>query len=143
MRTFAFTLLTLACVAANAQVYRCPAIEAGTGLTNAEIRVGTRNDAHALHGDVDPTDEGANIHVNLPREAPRWLACQYGGQQVGATVISGPRAIGARELWIKLEPTITACTLVIRKAVPQGKEPPSWSAVATCEREQPPPPDLV
>jgi hypothetical protein len=135
-------MLMFVCGAADAQVYRCSADDAGVSLISAEIRFGARGDAHQLHGDVDQVNGGTNIHFDLPDEAPRWLVCQYGGRRVEGTDLSGPGAVGSRELWIQLDPMVTACDLAIREARPLGHKR-TWSAMATCRRKEPPPPDLV
>jgi len=143
MKTLALMALLLACTRAEAHTYRCPAKDAGAGLTNAEIRIGERDHAHAVHGDVDQVEGGTNIHVDRASDDPAWLVCQYGGRRVEGTVISRPEAIGAREAWIQLAPTTAACDLAIRRARSQSKERQAWSATATCKSRQPPPPDLM
>jgi hypothetical protein len=129
MNRIIFTTLVLVCATANAQVYKCPAKDAGSALTNAEIRIGPRNGAHALHGDVDQVNGGANIHFGLPDEVPGWLVCQYGGRRP--------------EAWIQLAPMTTACDLVIRGMGRQDTDQQALLAVATCKKKEPPPPDLV
>jgi hypothetical protein len=143
MKRRAVWLLALVCSAADAQVYRCPAVDGHIGLTNAEMRVGAHGAVHRLHGDVDQIGNGTNIHFELPHEVPRWLVCQYGGRRVEGTAISGPGAIGSRETWIRLDPMVTSCDLTIRATTPQVKSQGAWSATASCKSKKPPPPDLV
>jgi hypothetical protein len=143
MKATFFAILMLACAASNAQSYKCPAKNAGAGLTSAEIRAGSRSDAHVLHGDVDHVADGTKIHFGLPDEVPRWLVCQYGGHRVDGSPISGPAAIGAHEAWIQLDPMAYACDLVIRGRRSHQPAAVAWSAEASCEKKKPPPPDLV
>lgn len=143
MRPSVFTMMSLVCATADAQVYRCPAEDAGVGLTNAEIRIGSRNDAYALHGDVDQVRGGTKIHFNLPEEAPRWLVCQYGGRRIDGTVISAPVVISGREAWIQLDLLNTECDLMIRETKLRGRDTTGWSASVICKKQEPPPPDLV
>jgi hypothetical protein len=143
MKRRAIWMLALVCSAADAQIYRCSADDAGAGLSSAELRFGLRGNALQLHGDVDQIKGGTNIHFDLPDEAPRWLVCQYGGQRVEGTATSGPAVIGGREKWIQLDSMVTACDLAIREARTPDESKRTWTAAATCKRKEPPPPDLV
>lgn len=143
MKQLIFVMLTLVSTAVEAQTYKCPSDNAGAALSSADIRVGAKDDARQLHGDVDQFGESTTIRVNFSGEAPRWLVCQYGGQRVEGTAISGPRAIGAYEIWVQLDPLISACELSIRRTTSQRKNQRSWAATATCKRMEPPPSDLV
>lgn len=143
MKKVVLGMMVLTCVAANAQVYKCPAEDAGINLTNAELRIGERGTSSSMHGDVDQVANGTNIRFELTGEATRWLVCQYGGRHVEGTAISSPAVIGGRETWIQLDPMITACDLAIRRKHGSAGSTSVWSAAATCKRKEPPPPDLV
>jgi hypothetical protein len=138
-----FAALALTCAAANAQVYKCPAEVKGTYLTSAKMLLGARDDAHALHGDVEQIAGGTNVRYNFAGESPRWLVCQYGGRRIEGTAISAPEVIGGRESWVPLDPMIDTCDLAIRKIKSKKTSESTWTAAATCNRKQPPPPDMV
>lgn len=138
MKKFVFAALALASAATNAQTYTCPAEAKGASLTNARMFIGSRKDAHALHGDVEHIEGGTNIRYHLPDEVPRWFVCQYGGKRIDGTAVSGPETIGARESWVRLDPMIDVCDLAVRKG--RGS---AWTAAAACKRKQPPPPDMM
>jgi hypothetical protein len=143
MKKLFIAALGLSCAAANAQIQNCPADAGGALLSNARMFIGPRNDAHALHGDVEQVEDGTNIHYNFTGESPRWLVCQYGGKRIEGTAISAPEVIGGRESWIQLGPMVDTCDLAIRKAMAQTKTERTWTAVATCRKRQPPPPDMA
>jgi hypothetical protein len=143
MKTPMLLILSLPCLVANAQSYRCPADFEGAHLSNAKIQIGVRQTAHALHGDVEQRQDGTNIDYTLPDDVPRWLVCQYGGRRIGGTAISGPDVIGGREAWIQLNPLIHTCKLAIRASEKLVSGASNWTAEASCKRNEPPPPDMV
>jgi len=143
MRVLLFVALALYCADAHTQSYKCPAENAGIRLTNAQVRIGPQDTAHALHGDVNQVREGTDVRYNLPDGVPRWLVCEYGGKRVEGSAISAPQTIAARETRIPLDALVNACDLVIRKHVIRGKEDTVWTAAATCEQRKPPPPDMM
>lgn len=143
MKPLLFTALALSCTAASAQAYKCPAEAGGSRLTNAGMQIGARHTPHALHGDVGQVKGGTNIRYNFPDGVPRWLVCHYGGKRVGGTVISGAEVIGGHEVRIALDPMVYSCDLAIREVRPPGRSDSVWTALATCQRREPPPPDML
>jgi len=143
MRVLLFVALALYCADAHTQSYKCPAENAGILLTNAQVRIGPQDAAHALHGDVNQVLDGTDIHYNLPDGVPHWLVCEYGGKRVEGSAISAPQTVAARETRIPLNTLVNACDLVIRKHVIREKGGSVWTAVATCENSKPPPPDMM
>ena len=47
---------------------------------------------------------GTDTHYSFPDDVPRWLVCQYGGERIPGSAISGARVVGGRDWWIPLEP---------------------------------------
>lgn len=139
MKALLFAVLSLPCIVANAQSYKCPAEAEGARLSSAKVQIGTRQAGSTLHGDVEQLKDGANIDYTFPDGVALWLVCQYGGKRINGTAISGPDVIGGREVWIRMDPLINTCRLTIRMA---GREN-NWTAETSCKRNEPPPPDLA
>jgi hypothetical protein len=68
--------------------------------------------------------------------------CQYDGERIPGSAISGARVVGSRDWWVPLEPLIEACDLKIRRAAPD-RGVSLWSAIAICKSKTLPAPVML
>lgn len=147
MKTLLYAALAVSCAGATAQTYRCPPRYPPNGtpaavLSNAAMYLGEMHGNGALHGDIEEVKDGTDTHYSLPDDVPKWLVCQYGGERIAGTAISGARVIGGRDWWIPLDPRIEVCDLKLREtAVDRGIS--VWEAIAICKRKALPSPAML
>lgn len=143
MKLLLLAALALPWADAPAQSYTCPAEDAGTPLSNAQVWIGQPDTPYALHGDVHQVKEGTDIRYGFPDGVPRWLVCQYGGKRVDGTAISGAEMTGARQIRIPMDPLVDTCDVTLRTKAIKGKNNRAWTALAICKQNKPPPADMM
>ena len=147
MKTLMFAALVVSCTGANAQTYRCPTRYPSNGmpavaLSNATMYLGERHGNSVLHGDIEAVKDGTDTHYSFPDDVPKWLVCQYGGERIAGSAISGARVVGGRDWWIPLDTSIDICDLSIREAA-LDRGVSLWSAIAVCKSKTLPPPVML
>lgn len=142
MKSLVLVILALSCIAANAQVYRCPATYPGKEtsvipLTSATMAWG-EDHAGLFAGDYSkPTEGGFDAAYPIMDDEQAWLGCSYGSMKRNKGQVHHGREWNQFmdwtpiESWVKLDRKAHNCVLHVRES--NTSYPSTWTAIATCE----------